>query len=613
MPQLASTDWLVVLLYLLGMVGLGIGLRSSINNSKDFFQAGRSLPTWVCTVAFIGASLGAQEVIGLGAAGAAFGFRAALYFLLGTIPALLFVALFIVPVYYKSGAVTLPGYLGKRFGTKTQVLSAALFVAMALASAGIALFLMARILEALRIFNSLFFAYGWPRQGIFLVCILLAAVPVFIYVTVAGLRGTMISQVTQFFLLVAGFLPVVWIGLTNIGGWSGFHASLAAIPTPALAEFGSGGIAAIALLLGLVFGAARWTTDFRVIQFAMAAKDATTARRIPLMAAAVRLAIPFLLILPGAIAISLPTPQTKTVVRNENGEIYHEITIVPRTIAEGKGLVPALIDPATNNARLDDTGHARLDYAMGTPNLITRFATTGLLGLAIAALLASLMSGVATGVMAVSTVFACDLYQPLRRESPGDATLLRAARWAAAVAVLLSVGTAFAVAVFSGKGPEMVLSAWLVALLMVFSILQAPQLATFVLGAFTRRTTGRGAFAGLAAGIVVALLHYGLTLPAGAQAGLQGGWLAVLHRYPGLMAQAGLTVALGVAANLAVAGALSLGTDARPAAELKSLVYAKAPSKPAKASKSDKPPGKRPEILALIVMLITLVLAVVFA
>jgi len=426
MPQLASTDWLIILMYMLGAMGLGVAMRSSVKSSRDYYQAGRSLPTWVCATAFVGASFGALEVIGMGAAGAAFGFRASLYFLLGNVPVLLFVALFMLPIYFGSGAVTLPGYLGLRFDSKTRVLSAGLFVAMTLASAGIALFIVARVFVALRIFDQLFFAYGWPRKGIFLVCILLAVVPVTIYVTIAGVRGTVVSQVVQFFLLVVGILPAVWIGLKNFGGWSGMHASLGPMVPQAITGMGTSGMAGVVVVLGFVLGAARGTTDFRVLQIAMAARNADAARRIGVVAAGALLAVPFLLILPGAIAIALPTPQSKTIVRNENGTIYHEITIVPRVISEGRGLVPALIDPATNNVRVDDSGHTQLDYGMATPSLITHSLTTGLLGLAITALLASLMSGVASSVSAVSAVFACDLYQPLSRKPPSDANQLRA-------------------------------------------------------------------------------------------------------------------------------------------------------------------------------------------
>ena len=607
LPDLASTDWLILLLYVLGMIGLGVSMRSSIKSSRDYFQAGRSLPTWLCALAFIGAGLGAPEIIGMGAAGAGFGFRAALYFLLGGVPAMLFVALFMIPTYYSSGAVTLPGYLGLRFDTKTRVLSAGLFIAMALTSVGIALYMVARILEALRIFDKLFFAYGWPREGIFLVCILLAAVPVLIYVLIAGLRATIMGQFVQFVLLVAGFLPIVWIGLKNIGGWSGLSSSFAALAPASTLGLGPAGIAGIALTLGFVLGTARWTTDFSVLQMAMAAKCADSARRIPVVAAAVRLAVPFLFVLAGAIAISLPTQQSKTVVRNENGAIYHEITIVPRAISEGRGLVPALIDPATNNPRLDGAGHALLDYGLATPNLLAHFATTGLLGLAIAGLLASLMSSVASCIVAVSSVFACDLYQPLLRKVASDTDLLRIARWTVAIGVLLSVGVAFAIAAFSGKSTAIATSAWLVAIALVFALLQAPQLATCVLGVFSRRTSGHGAFAGLVAGVVIALLHYGLTLPAGAHAGLHGGWLAVLYRYPGIPAQLCFTIVFSFFANFGVAWVVSMASGAPPNTKLEGITY------PPVATKKAKSKWKRPEILAVGVMLITLVFALLFA
>jgi SSS family solute:Na+ symporter len=406
---------------------------------------------------------------------------------------------------------------------------------------------------------------------------------VLIYVLIAGLRGTVVSQVVQFVLLFAGFLPVVRTGLKNIGGWSELNASLAELAPKALPNFDPATIAIIAVVLGFILGAARWTTDFRVLQMAMAAKSSDAARQIPIAAAAFRLAVPFLLVLPGAIAVSLPTPQSKTVVRNENGAIYHEITIVPREISEGSGLVPALIDPATNNARRQSAGHKLFDYGMATPNLLTHSVTTGWLGLAIAALLASLMSGVASGIAAVSTVFACDLYQPVFGKNANDASLLRTGRWAAGISLLLSIGVAFALSAFNSKAPATAISAWLATLAMIFAILQAPQLATFSLGIFTRRPTGTGAFAGLVAGFAIALLHYAVALPEGAQRGLQGGWLADLYRYPGLMTELCGLVFSSFLANLIVTWAVSLSGDPRPKADLESLTYPPSARKPAKA------------------------------
>jgi len=169
------------------------------------------------------------------------------------------------------------------------------------------------------------------------------------------------------------------------------------------------------------------------------------------------------------------------------------------------------------------------------------------------------MSGVASGVTAVSAVFACDLYRPMLRDKASDTNLLRVGRWASAASLSFSVIAAFALAVVIDKGSVRPISAWLAALALVFSILQAPQLATFVLGIFARRINGNGAFAGLIAGFVVAILHYGLTLPGGAQAGLlQGGWLAVLYRYPGILAQLFFTMVFSFAANVTIASMVSL-------------------------------------------------------
>ena len=199
------------------------------------------------------------------------------------------------------------------------------------------------------------------------------------------------------------------------------------------------GLAAIGFGLGLVFGVARWCTDFRVLQTAMAAKNIESARRVPLLAAAVRLFLPLVLILPGAIAIGLPTPQSTTVVRNENGAIFHEITIVPPEIAQGHGLVPARLNPVTGSPILDPSGHPLLNYDKATPTMLLRLLPNGLLGVGMAALLASLMSGLAASLTAFTTVFTCDLYQSSIRKSAADSHYLAVSRWTVLAATLLSI------------------------------------------------------------------------------------------------------------------------------------------------------------------------------
>ncbi len=564
MPTLTSTDWLILSLYFFSVLAIGFSLRTNIKSSADFLQAGRSLPTWICALAFLAVSLGSQELLAMGAAGAQFGFKTAFFFSLGAIPAILFAAACMVPNYYVSGARTVPEYLYLRFDQKTRLLNAITFAVATVAGAGISLYLMARLFQALSIFDPLFYSYGWPRQGIFTFCVLLPAVFVLVYVLFAGLAGAMVNQVLQFLLIVAGLLPVVLMSLNSIGGLSGLRAALPA----ALPQDVSSHPVALVFLLGFVLTASHWTTDFRFLQTAMAAKSIDSACRIPLFAAAARLLLPVLLILPGVIAIALPTPQSTTVIRNQNGAIIHEITVVPREAAEGRGLVPAQLDPGTNNPVVDAAGRTQLNYDRSTPSMIAHFLSTGLLGLGIAALLASIMSGLAASVTAFNSVFTCDIYQSCIRRSAPDKHYLTVARCATIAAILLSIAAAYAVAAFN-TAP---LNSSLAALLLVFSVAGAPQLPTFLLGMFWKRATANGAFAGLAVSTCAALLHHALTLPIDANPGLQGGWIAIAHRYPSVMAQSFSAAILAIAANLIVTIVVSVLTPARPATDLKALI-----------------------------------------
>ena len=331
----------------------------------------------------------------------------------------------------------------------------------------------------------------------------------------------------------------------------------------------------LALAWGVAFGAAFWCTDFRVLQTVFAAKDASAARKAPLLAAAGAVVVPLLLILPGVVAVALPTPHTSEVVRHENAAIYHDITVVPQAVQDGRGLIPAqtnsFSDPMAGKPLLDEHGNPLLDFAMAMPIAVTHFLPTGLLGLGLAALLACLMSGVAAGLAAFTTVFTCDLYQAILRKDASDRHYLVAARLTSVGGMALAVGLAFTAIRLHNLLETVVLG---------FAVLNAPQLATLLLGMFWKRATGNGAFAGLIAGIAVAVLHYGLTLPAGAQRGFHGAWFAVLHRYPSPFAQDAWTAIFAFAASMVITGAVSLVTRARPVAELAGLVHSLTPPSP---------------------------------
>lgn len=584
MPNFAAIDWMIVLIYFFFVISIAISLRQFIAGSGDFLLAGRALPAWLCGLALVAASLGSLEVLGMGAAGARYGFATASFFGLGSMVPLLFAGWFMMPVYYTSKASSVPGYLGLRFDAKTRTLNAVLFLAISILYAALSLYVMAHILVALGIFNVIFHAQTIGSQGVFVLSIALPGAIVLVVVLLGGLGATMYAQVMQFFVLVAGFQPMVLLGLKQVGGWSGLKANFASVASQATGGAPAPGFSTLAIAtgIGIVLTAGYWCTDFSVLQTAMAAENAPAARRAPLIAAAVKVFLPFLLVVPGIIAIGLPTPHTSMVIRTENGAIYHEINVVPRPAEEGQGAIPArtssVADPMGGSILRDAHGHPLLDYAMATPNLLPYNLPTGLIGLAITALLACLTGGVAARIAAVNTIFTCDLYEPYFRKGAAEKHYLGVARWTCVAAVILSAGLACA-ALHAPNMPGL-----LDLLAVAFAVFFAPMLVTFLLGMFWKRATGHGAFAGMIAGFAVALAHYGLTLPAGAVRGIAGGWIAVLHHPASALEQNVGAALCAILANLAVTGIVSLFTGARPEAELAGLVYSLMPAGPAKGS-----------------------------
>ncbi|MGA8044128.1 MAG: Na+/galactose cotransporter [Terracidiphilus sp.] len=607
MFDLTVGGWLIVLLYLALVLGVGFAFRPRMKTSKDFLKAGRTLSTGMGSLAFIGVSLGVVEVMSMGALGAQYGRAALPFYSIGAIPAMIFAGVFMMPMYYSSGARSVPEFLKLRFDEKTRTLHACLFATMTVLSSGISIYAMARLMQALHMFNVLFLLEGSARDTIFTgIAVLLAAI-VAVYVLLGGLSSAVYNQVWQFLLLVAGLLPAVLAGLRSAGGW---HAVMMSAPVGSLLgakdaahagthAMGLEGVA-IGIGMGFVLGAGSWCCDFRELQIPMAARDAESARRIPLFAALMKACLPALVVVPGLLAIGLPTPHTTTVVRNEGGVIYHNITIVPRNVEQGQGLVPAKINPANGQVILDASGRRVLDYDMATPNVLLHFLPTGLLGLGLTALLASFMSGIAANLTAFNTVFTCDLYQSHVRKDDSDRHYLLVGRWATVGSFLLSIVTAFAAIHFSHLWGT---------LLLLFSLVNAPLFATVLLGMFWKRATGHGAFAGLIAGTAVAMLHHGLTLPIETRAGIGGGWIAVLHLYPGDMVQNLFGAIFAFTTSLIVMVLVSLSTRPCPETDLVGLVHALTPN----PTNADLPWWKRPESLGVAILLVAVALTVFFA
>ncbi|HTC76176.1 MAG TPA: sodium:solute symporter family protein [Edaphobacter sp.] len=621
--NLSIIDWLIMLVYFVFVLGIGFALKRYMRTSNDFFLAGRSIPAWVCGLAFISANLGAQEVIGMGASGAKYGIITSHFYWIGAIPAMIFVGIFMMPFYYGSKARSVPEYLRLRFDEKTRAVNAFSFAMMTVLSSGISMYAMALLIQTLGLLHGIV-----PDPWIFHVSVFLSAIIVLGYIFLGGLTSAIYNEVLQFFLIVAGFTPLVWIGLRNVGGWQGIKQTLPANMTHSWhgmthANTNTLGVEVVGLVMGLgfVLSFGYWCTDFLVIQRAMAADSEVSARKVPLIAAIPKMFFPFLVILPGLIAVSVTSHMTsggtQTMTRaaqvpGEPGVIRETLTMTPRAAGSQSaaalplddshphGIIPVKTDPVSGRPVLNANGTPVYNYDLAIPVMLLHFFPTGILGLGLTALLASFMSGMAGNVTAFNTVWTYDIYQAYINKRATDAHYLWMGRMATIGGVALSIGAAYLVTNFNNI---------MDALQLVFSIVNAPLFATFLLGMFWKRTTGHAAFTGLLSGTAAALLHHGLTLPADASPGIHGGWITVLHHYPSDMAQNFWTAIFAFSVNLIVTIVISLITTPRPEPELVGLVYSLTP-KPVEGHLSWY---QKPATLAIAVLAVLIVLNLVFA
>ena len=602
MTTLHWVDYAVMLLYFAFVLGIGAALKRSVRTSEDFFLSGRAIPAWVTGLAFISANLGAQEVIGMGASGAKYGIATSHFYWVGAIPAMVFVGLFMMPFYYGSRARSVPEYLKLRFDEKTRALNAVSFATMTVFSSGISLYAMGKLLHLL---------LGWS----FDLSILVAAGVVLAYIFLGGLTSAIYNEVLQFFLIVLGFAPLVFLGLRSVGGWSGLVTRLAEHAT--VNGFAPGaythswafmghaasnpvGVEWFGLVMGLgfVLSFGYWCTDFLVVQRAMAANSMTAARRTPLIAAFPKMLFPFLVIVPGMLALVV-SPASG--VRPTEPSAYTTATTstTSSTAPAAIGIVPPKLDPRTGAPERDARGRVVLDYDLATPMLLVHFFPAGLLGLGLTALLASFMSGMAGNVTAFNTVWTCDLYQSYLRRGASDAHYLAMGRIATVFGVALSIAAAYVAASFNNIMDFLQL---------VFAFVNAPLFATFALGMFWPRATGHGAFSGLVAGTLAAAVHHGLSLPVGATVGVKGGYLGVLTTYPSELAQTFWTAIVAWVTCCVVTILVSLATRPRDPGTLRGLVYGLTPQPVDDAARW----YQRPAALAVVVLAITVLLNVVF-
>jgi SSS family solute:Na+ symporter len=484
---------------------------------------------------------------------------------------MVFLGIFMMPFYYGSKAHSVPEYLRLRYDEKTRAFNAGTFAVMTIFSSGISLYALAKLLESLLHWN-------------FNASIAISAAVVLVYITLGGLTSAIYNEVLQFFMIVFGFAPLAWIGLRDAGGWTALKARLAVVATNHHPPFPAGtytqswqhmGHAAsnpmgvewfgLAMGLGFVLSFGYWCTDFLVVQRAMAANSMSAARRTPLIAAFPKMLFPFLVILPGMVALGL--------MQDKHGGFA-----------------------------LPTDANGTPEYNMVIPVMLGHYLPSGLLGLGFTALAAAFMSGMAGNVTAFNTVWTYDLYQSYIAPGKSDKHYLLMGRLATIVGVLVSVGAAYLASKFNNI---------MNLLQLVFAFVNAPLFATFLLGMFWRRATGHGAFWGLMSGTALAAIHHGITLPEGNDPGVKGGWLGmVVHHYPSEMAQNFWTAIFAWTGCFLITIAISLATKKnRTDAELKGLVYSLTP----KPVPVNEPWYQQPLVLGGAVLAATLALNLIFA
>jgi solute:Na+ symporter, SSS family len=448
MISLGFIDWIIIAVYFAFVLGIGFYLKRFTTSGDDFFLAGRKNSSWAAGLAFLSANLGALELLGMTGNTFKYGMYVAHFYWIGAIPAMLFLAIYMMPFYYSSKIKSIPGYLKLRFDEKTRVLNACAFAVMTLLVSGINLYAMALVMRT-------FLGWDWN------ISMWASAATVAIYVTLSGLMSAIFTEIIQFFLIWFGLFLVSIFGIIEFGSlqeiFSRVPESFSALWSTSMDPEQNGMLitwAGIALGLGFVLSFGYWTTDFLVVQRAFSAKDLRAARMTPIVASFFKMAMPFIVIIGGLIALGLSK------------------------------------DPQAGYTLLQEEG--RINYDSALPLLIARYYPSGLIGLGVTALLAGFMAGQAGNISAFNTVWTYDIYKSVLNRNASDEHLLWMGRVATIVGICISILTAYWAKTFPSIMDYMQA---------IFSWVNAPLFATMLLGMFVRWITPAGAFWGLLAGM----------------------------------------------------------------------------------------------------------------
>ena len=449
--DLSWVDILLLVLYFVWVIGIGLALRRAMKSSQDFLLAGRSLPAWMTGLAFISANLGAVEIFGQSASGAQYGVATVHYYWIGAIPAMVFLAVVMMPFYYGAKVRSVPEYLRLRYDEKAHLLNAITFVAGSLLIAGVNLFALATVIRAL---------LGLPLY----LAIVVSAAFVLSYILLGGLASAIYNEVLQFFVILAGLIPLVVVAMKSVGGfgslWTKLSASQGHDFVSAWSGTGAGGGQAIGDWFGIVAGLGfclsfgYWTTNFAEVQRAFSAKDGHAARMTPIIGAFPKTFIPLITILPGMAAVVLLPNLNKP-----NGPTYNDV-------------IPALIE---------------------------KYLPQGVLGVAITGLTAAFMAGMAANVSSFNTVFTYDIWQDYVRPGRSDDYYLWVGRVATVVGVVVAIGTSAIAANFDNISNYFQV---------LFGALNVPLFCAFIIGMFWKRASKSAGFFGILLGTIASITVY---------------------------------------------------------------------------------------------------------
>ncbi len=553
---LQPVDLTIIIIYFFAVLGIGFYLKKYARTGEDFFVAGREMTAWVAGLAFISANLGSLELMGWAGNAYQYGILAAHWYWVGAIPAMLFLAIVMMPFYYISKTHSVPGYLELRYGHATSGLSAVTFAFMTILMSGVNMFAMAVVMKTI---------LGWN----FTFSLWVSTFTVGIYVALGGLYSAIFNEVVQFFLIWLGALLIPILGLVETGGWSGMVARIkqnfpgqnfthmwGPMLHPSQNPMGVSWIA-IVFGLGAVLSMGYWTTDFLVVQRVITAKDIRSAKSAPVIGAFFKMAVPFIVILPGLLGLAvLP---------------FH---LFPDNVVAAN---PAL--------------HS---YDQVLPLMMARYLGPGLLGLGITALIAGFMSGMAGNISAFATVWTYDIYRPFIKKQASDRHYVNMGRWCTIIGLFISIGAAYIVNHFGS------LMNYVQAL---FSFFIAPLFGTVIIGMLWKRATKAAGFWGLLAGISTAVGIF-VTIsehPSSVK------WFCFYTGAQQLAQQ--MWQALWAFVAVAVVSVIvTLATRPRPDAELRGLVMGLTDI----PSEGDLPVLKRPFFWAVICFVIFLILQWIF-